>query len=204
MSDTTPATSTRKPVSRRLRFEILRRDNHTCRYCGAQAPDVALTVDHVIPVTLGGGNDPSNLVTSCQPCNAGKASTSPDTDTVQDVDAAAILFGKAVERAAQIRAAEQYESDLAVAQFEDTWNGWKYTGHDGEKRTIPMADGWTESIRRFYELGFTGADFERFTNIAMRSSAPNYDKFRYFCGCVWRELTDRQELARRLIEDGEV
>jgi 5-methylcytosine-specific restriction endonuclease McrA len=34
-----------KPIPRRLRFEILRRDGHTCRYCGAQAPDVPLTVD---------------------------------------------------------------------------------------------------------------------------------------------------------------
>ncbi|AWN05089.1 HNH endonuclease [Gordonia phage Easley] len=38
-------------VSKRLRYEILRRDNHTCRYCGATAPDVPLTVDHVVPVS---------------------------------------------------------------------------------------------------------------------------------------------------------
>ena len=30
-------------VSKRLRFEILRRDNHACRYCGQMAPDVKLT-----------------------------------------------------------------------------------------------------------------------------------------------------------------
>ena len=40
-------------VSRRLRFEILRRDNYTCCYCGAKSPDVTLAVDHVLPVTLG-------------------------------------------------------------------------------------------------------------------------------------------------------
>lgn len=34
-------------VSKRLRYEILRRGNHTCRYCGASAPDVPLRVDHV-------------------------------------------------------------------------------------------------------------------------------------------------------------
>ncbi|MEJ7724319.1 MAG: hypothetical protein WKF64_08445 [Ilumatobacteraceae bacterium] len=42
-----------KPISRRLRFEILRRDGHTCRYCGARAPDVPLTVDHVILIEDG-------------------------------------------------------------------------------------------------------------------------------------------------------
>lgn len=52
-------------ISKRLRFEVLRRDNHMCRYCGRGAPDVALTVDHVVPVALGGHSDPTNLVTAC-------------------------------------------------------------------------------------------------------------------------------------------
>lgn len=62
-------------VSKRLRFEILRRDNHTCRYCGASAPATPLRVDHVVPAALGGSDHPSNLVTSCEPCNSGKTST---------------------------------------------------------------------------------------------------------------------------------
>lgn len=56
-------------VSKRLRYEILRRDNHTCRYCGATAPDVKLTVDHVVPVALGGSDVPTNLVAACDACN---------------------------------------------------------------------------------------------------------------------------------------
>jgi hypothetical protein len=61
-------------VSKRLRYEILRRDNHTCRYCGASAPDVPLRVDHVTPVALGGSDKPDNLVASCEACNSGKSS----------------------------------------------------------------------------------------------------------------------------------
>jgi 5-methylcytosine-specific restriction endonuclease McrA len=53
-------------VSKRLRYEILRRDNYACRYCGATAPDVKLNVDHVIPQSLGGSDKPDNLVTSCR------------------------------------------------------------------------------------------------------------------------------------------
>ena len=52
-------------VTKRMRFEILRRDNHACRYCGATAPDVKLAVDHVTPVALGGTDSPDNLVASC-------------------------------------------------------------------------------------------------------------------------------------------
>ncbi|MFD8545578.1 HNH endonuclease [Streptomyces sp. NPDC059649] len=75
-------------VSKRLRYEILRRDNHACRYCGAAAPSAKLNVDHVIPQTLGGNDAPTNLVTACADCNGGKTSSMPDAQTVADVDQA--------------------------------------------------------------------------------------------------------------------
>lgn len=73
-------------VSKRLRYEILRRDNHACRYCGATAPQAKLAVDHVIPQSLGGSDKPENLVASCTDCNAGKTSSMPDAMPVADVD----------------------------------------------------------------------------------------------------------------------
>jgi len=62
----------RIPIPRKLRFEILTRDKFTCLYCGARAPSVCLEVDHVIPVSKGGTNHPSNLVSSCRDCNQAK------------------------------------------------------------------------------------------------------------------------------------
>ena len=59
-------------VTKRLRFEILRRDSHACRYCGAKAPDAELTVDHVPPTALGGTDDPTNLVAACRACSSSK------------------------------------------------------------------------------------------------------------------------------------
>ncbi len=32
-------------VSKRIRFEVMRRDGNACRYCGGMAPDVKLTID---------------------------------------------------------------------------------------------------------------------------------------------------------------
>ena len=65
-------------ISRRLRYEVLRRDSYTCRYCGAKAPDVKLNVDAVVPEALGGSHkDPSNLTTACEACNSGKTSSKP-------------------------------------------------------------------------------------------------------------------------------
>jgi hypothetical protein len=63
----------RRSLPARLRFSVLERDRFTCRYCGAQAPEVRLEVDHVYPAAKGGGDVMSNLVTSCETCNAGKA-----------------------------------------------------------------------------------------------------------------------------------
>jgi len=56
-----------------VRFEILKRDNFTCRYCGRASPEVVLNVDHVTPTSKGGTDDWDNLITSCFDCNAGKS-----------------------------------------------------------------------------------------------------------------------------------
>ena len=54
-------------------FEVFKRDSFTCQYCGKSAPDAVLEVDHIIPVSKGGDNDISNLITSCFECNRGKS-----------------------------------------------------------------------------------------------------------------------------------
>lgn len=62
----------RKPISKKLRFEVFARDSFTCQYCGKKAPDVVLEVDHINPVCKKGNNDKLNLITSCFDCNRGK------------------------------------------------------------------------------------------------------------------------------------
>lgn len=64
--------STKKPISKKIRFEVFKRDHFTCQYCGRSAPDAILEVDHLTPVAEGGENDLLNLVTSCRECNRGK------------------------------------------------------------------------------------------------------------------------------------
>lgn len=62
----------RKPISKKLRFEVFKRDSFICQYCGKSAPSVVLEVDHIEPVSKGGTNDILNLVTSCFDCNNGR------------------------------------------------------------------------------------------------------------------------------------
>jgi hypothetical protein len=77
----------RKSTGKRLRFDVFKRDNFTCQYCGSQPPSVVLVIDHILPVCEGGDNEYTNLVTACETCNQGKAgkklgnvSPRPDTD----------------------------------------------------------------------------------------------------------------------------
>ncbi len=74
--------SSRKPLSKKLRFEIFKRDSFTCQYCGKVAPNVILEVDHIEPVSKGGSNELLNLVTSCYDCNRGKTNTELSDDSV--------------------------------------------------------------------------------------------------------------------------
>lgn len=62
----------RKSLTKKTRFEVFKRDSFRCQYCGKSAPDVVLNVDHIKPVSKGGTNDLTNLITSCFDCNQGK------------------------------------------------------------------------------------------------------------------------------------
>ena len=63
----------RKNISKRIRFEVFKRDGFRCQYCGAVPPSVTLEIDHIIPVSKRGTNNIENLVTSCWACNSGKS-----------------------------------------------------------------------------------------------------------------------------------
>ena len=95
------AKTKRPALSVKTRFEILKRDDFTCRYCGRRTPDVVLQVDHVVPVAEGGGDETDNLVTSCWECNSGKGARSlVDTVPLTDLEEKSILL---LERERQLR-----------------------------------------------------------------------------------------------------
>jgi 5-methylcytosine-specific restriction endonuclease McrA len=60
------------------RRNVVKRDHHTCQYCGAQPGVEDLTVDHVLPRSQGGQSSWINCVAACMECNARKANRTPD------------------------------------------------------------------------------------------------------------------------------
>ena len=60
------------------RRNLFARDRNQCQYCGKHFPTSELSIDHVVPRTLGGGDSWQNLVCSCVRCNAKKGGRTPD------------------------------------------------------------------------------------------------------------------------------
>jgi 5-methylcytosine-specific restriction endonuclease McrA len=59
------------------RRNIYARDLNRCQYCGQRFSTQELTIDHVVPRRLGGGNSWQNLVCCCVACNSKKGGHTP-------------------------------------------------------------------------------------------------------------------------------
>lgn len=177
-------------VSKRLRFEVLKRDNHTCRYCGRSAPEVKLHVDHVVPASLGGTDAPSNLVTACADCNNGKSSTSAAEGTVPPPTLDSLRWTKAVEDAAVDRRRHRWDMDEARGHFQNRWPGHY------------LPDDWGASVDKFIRMGLGPMDIDHFLERALERTENLSHTWNYFCKVCWSEVkTIRARAAAVLAEE---
>lgn len=63
------------PLSNR---ELFLRDSYMCMYCGSEHPEHMLTRDHLLPLSRGGHDCWSNVVTACKSCNHAKEARTPE------------------------------------------------------------------------------------------------------------------------------
>lgn len=186
-------------VSKRLRYEILRRDNHACRYCGGHAPDVVLTVDHVVPVALGGTDDPTNLVAACKDCNAGKSASNPDAPLVDQVRDDMLRWRHAMLVSAEMTMAEREQRNSFREWFRECWDQWHYE-LDGKPTTLPLPVDWPDAIDRFGAAGLRADDIAEAVDQTMLRRYVR-DLFKYFCGVCWTMIQQRQELAAAYLRE---
>lgn len=113
------STTPRKPLSKRTRFEVFKRDGFTCQYCGKQPPEATLECDHIDPVVAGGTNDMANLTTSCRECNSGKGGV-PLGDVRPTPDAEALRLER-LQELAELRAYQDAgaAADVALSEVVD-------------------------------------------------------------------------------------
>jgi HNH endonuclease len=75
----------RGSIPKGLRQNIYQRDDYTCQFCGRTLAAEELTIDHLVPLALGGLDEKTNYVTACFPCNHTKGSM-PLADYAQSIN----------------------------------------------------------------------------------------------------------------------
>jgi|SRR6185312_4589499 len=176
-------------ISKRLRFEILRRDNHTCQYCGEIAPSVTLHVDHVKPKALGGTDGPENLVAACKDCNAGKASTILASEHAQEIASRNVEWElHAQELSAKLRGTLERDQ-LYVEDFEREW------AENAQASGCPAVwpAGYQSSIYKWAGLGYPMECLELAIGSAYSARrVADEDRFTYLAGIVWKQIREAQ------------
>lgn len=130
----------RKAITKKIRFEVFKRDSFKCQYCGRSAPDVLLRVDHIHPVAKGGDNEIINLITACFDCNSGKS------DVLID------------DKAAIVRQREQLEAlNDRRSQLEMLLN-WRDELRKIDERGIEAASDEWRKVTPGYHLSESGRD----------------------------------------------
>lgn len=177
-------------ITKRTRFEVLRRDNYTCRYCRSSSNE--LHVDHVTPVALGGTDTPENLVAACKDCSLGKASTSPDDGTVAEVREDAIRYAELTRQAYAILVETIGERDDYAETFEESYQ-------------YGLPEDWKNSLGRWFDVGVPLEIVLEASEIACRKQKAfrGTDRFSYFCGIVWNQVQlVGEQVAQKSALDG--
>ena len=134
-------------LSVRTRFEVFKRDEFTCRYCGRRSPEVVLEVDHIVPVCQGGTDDPMNLATSCWECNSGKSGVPLSTVmTGEDPHDKAIEMAERQRQLAEYNFILEREREHREAQ---AWELVRYWLEEKGELTDEQRKGAPLTINRF-------------------------------------------------------
>lgn len=183
----TPPDFTRRTLSVRTRFEIFKRDDFTCQYCGRRSPDVVLEVDHIIPVSDGGLDDPINLMTSCWDCNHGKAAV-PLNQVLTGEDP----HDRSVELLERQRQLDEYNHVLAEARERRERETWELVRHWKSEQGYTSEEELTSTSRWDYSWLFNALEWcpkevvRRFMDIAIGKRMTK--NMRYIAACCrnWR------------------
>lgn len=173
----------RKSISKKVRFEVFKRDFFTCQYCSARPPKVPLELDHIVPVCKGGKNNIDNLITACFDCNRGKAGNELTSipKTIIEKSEGKKLALKQYKEYQKILQEEraQIESDIDLVEFVYTsvFNDWMFN----TKFRI--------SVKNF--INKLGVDVViNYMEIACNKMYHEDKALKYFCGICWTQIRE--------------
>lgn len=179
----------RKALSKKTRFDVFKRDLFTCQYCGAHPPGVLLHVDHVIAIAAGGANDKDNLVTACEPCNAGKGAR-PLTAVPESLRAKA---KRIAESEAQLLGYQAIMEGKRERIDDEVWRVADALVPSASE--IGMGVHWLASIRRFVStLGLDETlEAAQIANDRFPYNRGGQKTLRYFCGVCWNKIRSAED-----------
>lgn len=104
-------------------------------------------------------------------------------------EAAAQLTSDA-EKLLETPGAGQAAWELYLDQLDAEWIVGSYPSPPA-----PRPRDWTQSIATFIRQGFGSAEIPNLMDIALKHNSINEgDRWRYFCGCCWRQIRERQDV----------
>lgn len=170
-----------------VRFDVFKRDQFTCTYCGKRPPDATLEVDHIIPIVEGGGDEPENLTTACWDCNRGKRGVPLDREP-EALPSIAERTELVKERERQLR---EYHAAVEAAaarqdeQFNRVWNAWFDVW--GEKELSRYHTPGKSALKRYIDIVGESSVLDAMDECARKFSYVNNDAVRYLFGILkWR------------------
>lgn len=172
----------RKTISKKLRFELFKRDNFTCQYCGSTPPGVVLEIDHINPVSSGGNNSEENLITSCFDCNRGKSS-----NLLTDIPKSLKLKSEeAKEKELQIEGYNKILTKKADRINAETWNVVDALEYSKDVESYNRQR--LSSIKKFLNKLPCVEVLDAAELTSCKFGAINDYAFRYFCGVCWGKI----------------
>jgi len=171
----------RKPISKKVRFEVFKRDNFTCQYCSARPPLIPIEVDHIIPVSKGGLNDMDNLITACFDCNRGKGAKelTCSPETLKEKHEKSKLAHSQYLQYKKLQAKKKKEVSIEILNIQEVY------------QTIYPDYSFTEkfnlSVKDFIKkLGYF--EVEQAMEKACLKTFSEDDALKYFCGICWNKI----------------
>ena len=170
-------------VSKKVRFEVFKRDNFQCQYCGNTPPSIILEIDHVLPRSKKGNDSIENLVTSCFDCNRGKSDGLLSTIPIPLKQ----TFDGIKEREEQLKEYNKLLASIRRRQNSDIKRvELVYSSYFPD---YVFSDSFKESIRHNFLTKFNVSDLQDMMHLACQKVARNERKaLKYFCGILWRKI----------------
>ncbi len=174
----------RKSISKRLRFEVFKRDRFTCQYCSAKPPKVPLEIDHIVPVSKNGKNTIDNLITACFDCNRGKSDVEL-TDvppTLSDTIERKKIAQEQYAQYKRILNKEKRVINNEITEVEDVYSDCfpDYVFTDKFKITV----------KKFIKALGVEVVSEAMENACTRPRLNEQTALKYFCGICWNTIKE--------------